>query len=152
LVAGRGVDVEVARVNESVVLVVSTVEVTEGHVVNEAIADIRSSPGLETRCMLAVQHPEVLNDNVLDERHLALVLAKRSNGLTVSTIAVHSVNMNISGVALGRKAIITDVNPSALNLDMLDVERVEKVSVLGKRSSVVRDSSANNVLERNILG
>lgn len=71
--------------------------------------------------MLAVEHPEVLNDNVLDERHLALVLAKRANGLTVSTVAVHGVDVDISGVTLGGEAIITDIDPSALNFDVLNV-------------------------------
>jgi phytoene dehydrogenase-like protein len=83
LVAGRGVDVEVARVDESRVLVVATPEVAERHVIDEAITDIRTSPGLETRGVLAVKHPKVLDNDVLDERHLTLVLAERANGLTV---------------------------------------------------------------------
>jgi hypothetical protein len=83
LVAGRGVDVEVARVDESRVLVVATPEVAERHVIDEAVADIRTGPGLETRGVLAVKHPEVLDNDVLNERHLTLVLAERANGLTV---------------------------------------------------------------------
>lgn len=85
LVAGGGVDVEVARVDESRVFVVTTPEVAESHIVDETVANIRTSPGLKTRGVLAVEHPEVLNNDVLDKGHLSLVLAERANGLTVGT-------------------------------------------------------------------
>jgi hypothetical protein len=60
--------------------------------------------------------------------------------------------MNISGVALRREAIITNVNPGPLNIDVLDVQRVEKVGIFGKSSSISRASSADNVLEGDVLG
>jgi hypothetical protein len=44
--------------------------------------------------------------------------------------------MDISSVTLGRKAIITNVNPGALDIDMLDVQRVEEVSVLRKGGGI----------------
>lgn len=81
--AGSSVDVEVARVDEGGVLVVAAPEVAEGHVVDEAVADVRAGPGLETGAVLAVEHPDVLDDDILDEGHLALVLAKRTDRLTV---------------------------------------------------------------------
>jgi hypothetical protein len=44
--------------------------------------------------------------------------------------------MDISSVTLGRKAIITNVNPSALNVNVLNVQGVEEVSVLRKGSGI----------------
>lgn len=52
------------------------------------------------------------------------------------TVAVHSVDMDISGVTLGRKAIITNVNPGALDVNVLNVQRVEEIGVLGKSSGI----------------
>ena len=101
--------------------VFSTVEVAEGDVVDETVADIRTSPGLETRGVLTVEHPEVLDDDVLDVRELALILSERTNGLTVSTVAVHGVDVDIRSVALGGEAVVTNVDPGTLNLDLLDV-------------------------------
>jgi hypothetical protein len=34
--------------------------------------------------VLAVEHPDVFDDDVLDEGHFTLVLTERANGLTVS--------------------------------------------------------------------
>lgn len=44
--------------------------------------------------------------------------------------------MDVSSVTLGRKAIVTNINPGALDIDVLDVQRVEEVCVLGKSSGV----------------
>lgn len=52
------------------------------------------------------------------------------------TVAVHSIDMDVSSVTLGRKAIVTNINPGALDIDVLDVQRVEEVCVLGKSSGV----------------
>lgn len=63
----------------------------------------------------SVQHPDVFDQNVLHVGHNSLVLTKRSHGLAVRTVAVHVVDMYVRAVALGREAIITDVNPYALD-------------------------------------
>lgn len=79
------VNVEVARVDEGSVLVVTTPEVAEGDVVDETVTNIRAGPGLETGSVLAVEHPDILDDDILDKGLFALVLTKRSNGLSMSS-------------------------------------------------------------------
>lgn len=102
--------------------------------------------------MLAVEHPDVLDDDVLDEALLAGVLAQGSHGLAVSTVAVHGVNVDVAGVRLGREAVVADVNPGALHADVLDIEGVEEVGVLRKSSGVVGLGGDNDVLEGDVLG
>lgn len=60
--------------------------------------------------------------------------------------------MDVGGVALGGEAIITNVNPGTLNIEILNIQGVEEVSVLGKSSGVGGASSADDVLERDVLG
>ena len=60
--------------------------------------------------------------------------------------------MDVGGVALGGEAIITNVNPGTLNIEVLNVQGVKEVSVLGKSSGVGGASSADDVLERDVLG
>jgi hypothetical protein len=68
------------------------------------------------------------------------------------TVAVHGVNVDVGSVALGGEAIITNVNPGTLNIEVLNVQRVKEVSVLGKSSGVGGASSADDVLEGDVLG
>lgn len=39
----------------------------ESHVVDVAISDIGSGPGLESRSELAVQHPDILDNHVFND-------------------------------------------------------------------------------------
>jgi hypothetical protein len=41
--------------------------------------------------------------------------------------------MSIGQVRLGREAVVTNVDPDLLHLDVLDVQRVEEVGVLRER-------------------
>lgn len=102
--------------------------------------------------MLAVEHPGVLDDDVADEAHLAGVLADGPHGLTVGAVAVHGVDVEVRGVGLGREAIVADVDPRALNRDVLDVERVEEVSVLGQCGDVVGLGGAGDITVADVLG
>jgi hypothetical protein len=60
--------------------------------------------------------------------------------------------VDVGGVALGGEAIVANVNPGTLNIEVLDVQGVKEVSVLGKSSGVGGASSADDVLEGNVLG
>lgn len=60
--------------------------------------------------------------------------------------------MDVGGVALGGEAIVTNVNPGTLDIEVLNVQRVKEVGVLGKSSGVCRPSSADDVLEGDVLG
>lgn len=66
------------------------------------------------------------------------------------TVAVHVVDVNVCCVALGREAVVANVDPGSLDGDVLDVERVEEVGVFGEDGGVGRLSSTDDVSERNL--
>lgn len=68
------------------------------------------------------------------------------------TIAVHGVDIDVGGIGLGREAVVTNVDPGALDSHVLDIQRVEEISVLGKRSGVVGLGGAHHVAKGNSLG
>lgn len=80
--------------------------------------------------MLTVQHPHVFDMDVFYERHLAGVLAYTTHGDAVGAVAVHVSDNEICVVGFGREAIIAYVYPGSLDVDVGDIEGVEKVAVL----------------------
>ena len=67
-------------------------------------------------------------------------------------VAVHGVDIDVGGVGLGREAVIADVDPDTLHRHVLDVERVEKVGVLGQDTGLGGSGRADNVLEGDMFG
>jgi len=123
--------IEVARVQEGGILVVCVPKVLKCDVIDEPIANIRSGPRLEARSVLSVQHPHVLNVHVANEALLAAILANRAHRSSVSTIAVHSIQVQTSGVGFGGETVVSNIDPGPFDPDVLDVERVEEIRVLG---------------------
>jgi hypothetical protein len=60
--------------------------------------------------------------------------------------------VDVSSIALRREAIITNVDPGTLDGQVLNVQGVKEIRVLGERSSVVGLGCADDILERNVLG
>jgi hypothetical protein len=114
--------IEVAGVYKGRVLVVAVPKVLECDVIDESISSIGASPRLETGGMLAVEHPHILNVHVADEAQLAGILPNRPHGLPVSPVAVHSVDVQVCGIRLGRETVVSNVDPSPFNPNVLDVE------------------------------
>ena len=67
-------------------------------------------------------------------------------------VAVHGVDVQVGCVRLGREAVIANVDPGTLDCDVLNIERVKEVGVLGKCGDVVRLRRAGNITESNVLG
>lgn len=77
-------DIEVARVQVRRVLCIGTPNIPVSHVVDVAVPNAWTRPSLEAASELAIQHPSILNEDVLDDVFLARILANRSHGLTMS--------------------------------------------------------------------
>jgi len=145
-------DIEVTRIQKRCVFVVAVPKVLERDVVHEPIPGVLARPRLEPSTVLAVEHPNVLNVDVLDEALFALVLANGPHRLPVGAVAVHGVDVDVGGIGLGREAVVANVDPRALNSDALDVERVEEVGVFGSGGRVVRHGGADDVGQGDVLG
>ena len=66
-------------------------------------------------------------------------------------VAIHGVDIEVSGIGLRREAVIPDIDPGTLNPNTLDVERVEKVGVLGQGSGILGLGGAYNISHRDVL-
>lgn len=55
----------------------------------------------------------------------------------MSTIAVHSIDVEIGAVGLGREAVVIDVDPGALDVNGRNIHRVHEVSILRDDARVV---------------
>lgn len=84
--------------------------------------------------MLTIEHPHVLDDDVLDDGLLAGILANGAHGLAMRTVAVHGVDVRISQIGLGREAVVANVDPDFLHLHVLDIQGVEEICVLREGS------------------
>lgn len=134
---GQTTYIKVARVNKRRVLIVCVPKVPKGDVVHKAIANIRSSPRLDPRPVLSVQHPHVLDMHVTDEAFLSGVLADAAHTDAVGPVAVHVSHDKVGAVGLGTEAVVADVDPRTFDVDVFDVERIEEVRVLRKSGGVV---------------
>ncbi len=110
-----------AGVGERQVLVFRPPEVLEGDIIDKPVANIRTGPALKPRPVLAVQHPDILDEDIPDETLLARILANRTHGLAMGTITVHRVDVEVGGVRLGREAIVSDVDPAVGYCELVNV-------------------------------
>lgn len=144
--------IKVARVNECSVLIVGVPKVLKCDVVDKAVAHIRPSPGLDPRAVLSVQHPHVLDVHVPDEALLSGVLPDAAHADAVGPVAVHVSYDKVGAVGLGTEAVVADIDPGTFDVDVFDVEGVEKVRVLWESGCVVGLGGTCDILEGDVLG
>lgn len=66
--------------------------------------------------------------------------------LTMSTVAVHLVDIDIRCIRLWREAVVTDIHPHTFYREVTDVLRVEEVGVGRVDRSIVRLGGGDDVL------
>lgn len=80
---------------------------------------------------LSIQQRHILNVHVLNDIHLARVLANTTHTHPVRVIAPHVLHENVGCVRLRREAVISDIDAHIGEADAIDVERVHTVGVGG---------------------
>lgn len=106
----RIVDLEIALVKHNRMVRILDMDVLVGDIIDEAVADIRASPGLEAGAVLAVEQRDVLDPRVGDVVFYAGVLADGAHGDAVRAVAPQVLDEDVGRVGLGAEAVVADVD------------------------------------------
>lgn len=128
--AGCVVDVEVALVQNDGGICVLDVDVLVGDVIDISVANVWTSPGLETSAVLAVEQSDILQPCIGDVVLDTGVLADGTHGDTMSAVTPEILDEDVGSVGLGAKAVIANIDTGVGHSKTIDVERVETIRVL----------------------
>lgn len=128
------------------------VDVLVSDVVDEAVADVRASPSLQSSAILAIEKCYILNPGIGYVVFHTGILADRAHRYAVSTIAPEILDENVGRVRLGAEAIVANVNTGIGHSQAIDIESVEAISILGQRGSVCADGADVDVIKDDVVG
>jgi hypothetical protein len=128
----RIIDVEIALIQHNRCIRVLHKNVLIRDVINISVANIRASPSLETRAVLAIQERDVFHPGVGNIVFDAGILADGTHGYAMCAVAPEIFDEDVGCVGFGREAVVADVDAGICHGQPVDVKRVEAVGVFGK--------------------
>lgn len=152
LCARRLVDVEVALVQHNWRVSVFDDDVLVCHVVDVAVARIRTSPGLEACAVLTIEQGNVLDPRIAYVVFNAFVLTNGAHRHTVSAVAPQVLDEDVGSIWLGREAVITHVDTCVGYSQAIHVKTVKPVGIFGQGGCIGGHSVDVDVVEDDVFG